>query len=50
MPTKKQRDMVDKMKKEGKTPSQQAGEFVREEIEKIRDKLIVLPVNTSIAA
>lgn len=38
MPTKKQREMVEKMKSEGKTPSQQAGEFVRQEIEQIRRK------------
>ena len=38
MPTKKDREMVSKMKRQGKTPSQQAGEFVREEIEHIRDK------------
>lgn len=38
MPTKKERDLVAKMKKEGKTPSQQASEFVRLEIEQIRKK------------
>lgn len=38
MPTKKERDLVAKMKREGKTPSQQASEFVRLEIEQIRHK------------
>lgn len=38
MPTKEERELVKKMKKEGKTPSQQAGEFVRREIEQIRNK------------
>ncbi len=38
MPTKKERELVAKMKREGKTPSQQAGEFVRLELEQIRHK------------
>ena len=38
MPTKKERELVEKMKREGKTPSQQAGEFVKREIEQIRNK------------
>lgn len=38
MPTKKDRELVEKMKEDGKTPSQQAGEFVRREIEQIRHK------------
>lgn len=38
MPTKEERELVKKMKKEGKTPSHQAGEFVRREIEQIRNK------------
>lgn len=37
MPTREERELVKKMKAEGKTPSQQAGEFVRREIEQIRD-------------
>jgi Family of unknown function (DUF6496) len=37
MPTKEERELVKKMKAGGMTPSQQAGEFVRREIEQIRD-------------
>jgi hypothetical protein len=37
MPTKKTLDKVEQMKREGKSPQAQAGEFVRAEIEEIRD-------------